>query len=347
VQCLYCCIQFDKHFFSKLELEKRYSRCLACEGGLELENVQTRKSYRSAVFSSHQYFDMVLSYPKDSLFIGERIPHPTSFRSEGESLYHSEMVKKYGLRSNLDLGVTAKQVREFLYCTRYKGILGDVSNTIMYFFHLCYDFYRTNELRSDLPPRLGNWDQQFSDVLKNAIDKSFFDLNLSVARNSTIGIPMYLFVLKMGSFSTVHGLLPQEESVFFAVNIKDNGLEARLTHSVPSALQNVNHVGVFNRVVGHNPEPIDSSCYPYSLSLSEWTVFRLQPGTIDDNNYLLWFTVFDRGGLISSRPLLRSSSNRNMIIWSGQMSDVAASNNEGVVVLGKNYSTNFLQSCLK
>jgi len=172
-------------------------------------------------------------------------------------------------------------------------------------------------------------------------------LNLSVARDSTIGIPMYVFVLDRGSFSTVHGLLPQGEGIFFAVNIKDKGLEARMTHSIPSALQNINHVGVFNRVVGCNSEPIDSYCYPHALSLSEWTVFRLQPGTVDDSNYLLWFTVFDRGGLVSSRPILRSSSNHNVIIWSGQVSDVASSNDEGVVVLGKNYSTNFLQSCLK
>jgi len=257
------------------------------------------------------------------------------------------MVKQCGLYSNVDLGVTAKQVREFLYCVRYIGILDDISNVIMTFFHLCYDFCHTNELRSDLASRLINWEQQFSGIFKNVTYKSFFDLNLLVARDSTVGIPMYVFVLDRGSFSTIHGLLPQGEGVFFAVNIKDKGLEARMTHSIPSALHNINHVGVFNRVVGCNVEPIDSGCYPHPLSLLDWTVFRLQPGSVDDNNYLLWFTVFDRGGLISSRPVMRASSNRNVIIWSGQVSDIATSNEEGVVVLGRKYSANFLQSCLK
>jgi len=107
--------------------------------------------------------------------------------------------------------------------------------------------------------------------------------------------------MKRGKVDPVLGIVHPSEGIYFAINIKDVGVTARMTHSIPSVFCNVNHVGWFEKIIGNDPEPISFAKVPH-LSMSEWTVFFVSPNVLRKDPQLLWFTIFSREGLISSCP---------------------------------------------
>jgi len=97
-------------------------------------------------------------------------------------------------------------------------------------------------------------------------------LQQSKNRKGIIGYPLYIFSMQRGKISPMLGIVRPSEGIYFAVHLKDIGITARMTHSIPSVFCNVNHVGWFEKIIGYDPEPHNFAKIPH-LPMSEWTVF--------------------------------------------------------------------------
>lgn len=247
--------------------------------------------------------------------------------------------ERNGLSLFNSVEISYRTIHEILLAMLASKVITDVTNTIIGYCIKLLECNRTNESRSLEFSRLTNWEQYYSDI------DTAHHRTLIQSAVTSIGDPLYMFTYTRGVINIRRGWVPRTEGVFFAIRKKDKGINARLTHSVPSVMRNINHVGMFQRVVGWDPEPIGFSLCPL-LSLSEWTVFRIPPGVLLEDNQLLWFTVFSVEGFLSTRPFTCSFNH-----WFRDprptISDIASVVDEAVLIGNNKYLFSELSSWIK
>lgn len=239
-------------------------------------------------------------------------------------------------------------LRELFITMVFIGAVKDVLDIIFKYSLHVTESHHTNEERSSSRSRLSNWDQLYTKTfgLYNNCGKHFFEDDVLGAASHTIGPPIHMFTLEQGNYKTVHGRALGHRGLYFAINCRDNGINARMTHSIPSAMRNLNQLGIFNRIVGYSSEPIEESAYPHWLSLSDWTVFRVQSDTLVNSTAILWFTFFSASGFIASRPFTYAEGD-----WIDypkiSCTDIASVDDYGITILGNQYNFEELRSWLK
>jgi len=188
-----------------------------------------------------------------------------------------------------------------------------------------------SDMRTILPSRypiLGKKDCYFQGYQCNFSDYLLSQQIVEEAGSMTFGSdPIHFFTLESSYHMNCHmsyekfvnrkyenfgqnchvlqGKVNRFSSLCFAINKKDNGIKARVTFGIPSAFRNVNYLEACTKIIGHNPEPLCPSIFPYGLDLGSWTVFRFRAppyykGGIAYPFY--WVTLYDEYGLISCRP---------------------------------------------
>jgi len=130
------------------------------------------------------------------------------------------------------------------------GLLPDLQNLLFKYCSYLVDYYKTNEYRTDLKSRL-----PFSDYVEITENQSIHPKlrdhlstaeSFNLARGSTIGdYPIHIFTYANDSYRISQGDVPTYLPVYFAIRKCDNGISARLTHTIPSVMLNVNNVGFF------------------------------------------------------------------------------------------------------
>jgi len=210
-------------------------------------------------------------------------------------------------------------------------IIMDVGTKILDFLLYLYDSHAMSDMRTILPSRypiLGKKDCYFQGYQCNFSDYLLSQQIVEEAGSMTFGSdPIHFFTLESSYHMNCHmsyekfvnrkyenfgqnchvlqGKVNRFSSLCFAINKKDNGIKARVTFGIPSAFRNVNYLEACTKIIGHNPEPLCPSIFPYGLDLGSWTVFRFRAppyykGGIAYPFY--WVTLYDEYGLISCRP---------------------------------------------
>jgi hypothetical protein len=233
-------------------------------------------------------------------------------RAKVEHKRYNIFVKRFGLKAfpQVLLNVTKKEINcailESSLSMVFVDVIKDVRDLVLKYFIYLYEASRTNEERTEAESRHEGWTKTTKRVTNmTTIQAVVSETNTIIARNSTIGeLPVYMFVLTHKGFEVNFGQASASMALYFAIRRKDVGISARMTFSIPSAFRKVNQIGIFNKVVGYNSEPILARTYPHGLEIEEWTVFRFLPSSVrgDQTHLLLWFTFFSSDGFIACRP---------------------------------------------
>jgi len=233
-------------------------------------------------------------------------------RAKAEHKRYNIFVERFGLKPfpQVLIEITRKELQVSILETAvsmvFKDIIKDVRDIILSYFIYLFEASRTNEERTEAESRHEGWTKttkRSTNIASMQVVVS--ESNTNIARSTTIGeLPIHMFVLTHKGFEVSYGQASKSMAVYFAIQKKDDGISARMTHSIPSAFRKVNQIGVFNKIVGYNSEPILARAYPHGLEIENWTVFRVVPSTIrgDQTHLLLWFTVFSADGFIACRP---------------------------------------------
>jgi hypothetical protein len=108
-------------------------------------------------------------------------------------------------------------------------------------------------------------------------------------------VPQYGVVAFKRSMGDAFAPLTGDEAggvhIYLAVRQKDTGLVAWVNSNNPG---NPQRVGTLTRIVGFYQESTMKSAYANGMDYSEWTVFRLEAGSVDieDRRSLMWFVVY-------------------------------------------------------
>jgi len=233
-------------------------------------------------------------------------------RARQEHKRYNVFVAKYGLSPfpevliNVTRGMLKESSLEFILSAQKSHIIRDVQEVILRFMLFLHDASRTNEERSEAESRHEGWTK----TTKRADNIASMQVivgegNTKESRKRTIGqVPVYMFILTHQGFKSCSGRAAHSVAVYFAIRRKDQGINARMTHTIPSAWRKINQLGQFQRVVGYNSEPVLARTYPHGLELEDWTVFRVNPTTVSGENthHLFWFTFYNADGIIATRP---------------------------------------------
>jgi len=321
---------------------KQKNRNFRCNDCISEDTKRSRAPYSSPVRSLEERLRKYYVSVSSRTIVGQNVsPRDEVVAREEEQFY------RIASRSLFEGKNFFENPKEFAFAEiqlvfSILGFLPDVQNLLFKYCSYFVDFYKTNEYRTDLKPRLPF--PEYVEITENhSIHPKLRD-HLSVAENSTIArkstigdYPIHIFTYANDSYRISQGELPTYLPAYFAIRKCDNGINARLTHTIPSLMINVNNVGFFIKVVGNNSEPIKDHSYPKGLLMSHWTVYRISPDTVFDHARVFWFSFYSKDGLISTRPF--GFGNRwGTRIFPGHRSDISASFDDTILIQSVCYS---------
>jgi len=277
-------------------------------------------------------------------------------KAKAEHKRYNIFVKRFGLKPfpQVLMEITKKELQTSVLETSvsmvFKDIIKDVRDIILSYFIYLFEASRTNEERTEAESRHEGWTKttkRSTNIASMQVVVS--DSNTGIARSSTVGeLPILMFVLTHKGFEVSYGQATKSMAVYFAIQKKDDGISARMTHSIPSAFRKVNQIGVFNKIVGYNSEPILARTYPHGLEIENWTVFRVVPSTVrgDQTHLLLWFTFFSADGFIACRPFTYAKKALRGVPEK-MSSDIAQISQNRITICESSYSLSKIFSWIK
>jgi len=189
---------------------------------------------------------------------------------------------RYGLCDVIRVLVSAKQRRETVYCLSKLDFPFELKRELMNWFHkLGYSTVAEDRV-SEASESNGHGKHK---NLKESIE-GMKRLIEDVKPYEAIAFKR----TQMDAFCKLTGDEAGGIHIYLAIRQKDVGLTAWVSPNNPRAPSTV---GMMTRIVGYYQESTMKSSFANGMDWTEWTVFRLEAGTVDisDRRSLMWFVV--------------------------------------------------------